>query len=529
MPAGFHAAGMFRPRLRRVGEGWIPRCQMPSTLYALERHVVASLGEATRFIRALVHEMDEMFSDVAANKDMRRLLDDSAQCWNWNRLALHRPSADHVAAFHRVATALRPRLVHTLYPSPSAFAAVPREWPQADALARQYMLLCARVRRAAAAAKNPVSAQFWTAAVRVPDDVVARARRWIRVVEVDAFPAYVFSEVQAILGKALARAARHAGAAADLASGRMIFMSSLVSRCLGSFGKCHLPAGAYAILRVAPRELKHLRGAQSVHANREVSDADRLDVLAFRRREGGAHRIIIVRRVIREIDLTAVSSSILRSSWFVLGSLQQACDNTFGAARVLLRCICLFPPETPCERIGSFMRLLWRDREHMAPAALIDKVMLGQARVLCVGAPRDEHIVDAVVRYFRAMRKTRPHVMHSRVPRVLREHEDWLRNSGRAYSAELLENAEDVLEPEALTEMRGAGFPAHREFFRARRRNSVAAELPPSLHKALLSAARKDFVHALPLDIGAWRASDRGATRRCWHGFVDTSLRACLN
>ena len=73
--------------------------------------------------------------------------------------------------------------------------------------------------------------------------------------------------------------------------------------------------------------------------------------------------------------------------------------------------------------------------------------------------------------------------------------------------------------------MEGAGFAAHREFFRARRRDSVAAELPASLHKALLSSARKDFVRALPLDISAWRASQRSAARICLLGPVDTSLK----
>jgi hypothetical protein len=64
------------------------------------------------------------------------------------------------------------------------------------------------------------------------------------------------------------------------------------------------------------------------------------------------------------------------------------------AARVLHRCSLLFPPEAPCERMGSFLRLQWDPRRHLGPVSMGDLVLLSQAGVRGDGNSRDESIVD---------------------------------------------------------------------------------------------------------------------------------------
>ena len=39
----------------------------------------------------------------------------------------------------------------------------------------------------------------------------------------------------------------------------------------------------------------------------------------------------------------------------------------------------LFPPEAPCERMGSFMRLLWDPTRRLDPKSMEDLVLLEQA------------------------------------------------------------------------------------------------------------------------------------------------------
>ena len=140
-------------------------------------------------------------------------------------------------------------------------------------------------------------------------------------------------------------------------------------------------------------------------------------------------RLVWIRSLICGIDENAVSASIALHPWFMLGN-KRTSTVVFGAARVHMRHRLLFPPSTPCERIGSFMRLLWDDRQRMSPAALTDRVLLAQARMLCIGAPRDDVLVAAVAEILGAIRLATPARAHA-TPAAVAQHQTWIRESGR--------------------------------------------------------------------------------------------------
>ena len=225
-------------------------------------------------------------------------------------------------------------------------------------------------------------------------------------------------------------------------------------------------------------------------------------------------RCFRVMRVQRMIDAQAVAATLALQPWFVLGA--RADQDTFAASRVYLRCRCLFPPSTPCERIGSFIRLLWDNRERMSPAAMEDKVLLAQARVLCIGHPRDECIIDAILGILEAIRRTRPHRSTGRTPHVLTEQSDWLRASGRGFEHR---DEDDVPDPVDELGLRGAGVNAARVYMSARATEARPTVLPASLRCALRQVITEDTIRKLPLDVNTWRAQRRGSLR-CGNGGV---------
>jgi hypothetical protein len=124
-------------------------------------------------------------------------------------------------------------------------------------------------------------------------------------------------------------------------------------------------------------------------------------------------------------------------------------------------------PDSPCERMGSFMRLLYDPRQGaLFPAYVRDRVLLAQAGVKCIGCPRDEMIVRTVSDMLRRMQKRRVSVLGAPVsqPRQLVAQQDQLRESGRRYEA-LPDSDLHLLAPPDVELLIGAGKEAKKTVF----------------------------------------------------------------
>ena len=140
-PIGFDVGSCFRPRLRRgAGGGHVSRCQMPIAICVMQKLVTDALSAMLSLVTQLIQETELLFDAVGVNPDIRALLNDSALCWDWGRLALRRASVDDLRAFQRVAVTLRPCFANTNYPSAETFRKVAHTWPPIAVLRRQFSL-----------------------------------------------------------------------------------------------------------------------------------------------------------------------------------------------------------------------------------------------------------------------------------------------------------------------------------------------------------------------------------------------------
>ena len=113
-------------------------------------------------------------------------------------------------------------------------------------------------------------------------------------------------------------------------------------------------------------------------------------------------KLVIVSSVLVDVDFTAVSAAIDSRVEFVSGfptpngrrhAQQRYC---WHAVRVLRRCRLLGAAEPCCEKVGSFMNLLWDPRAAPSPGELMDAALLHDAAVTCEGSERDDFILRVV-------------------------------------------------------------------------------------------------------------------------------------
>ncbi len=55
-------------------------------------------------------------------------------------------------------------------------------------------------------------------------------------------------------------------------------------------------------------------------------------------------------------------------------------------------------PEAVCERAGTLMHMQWESTRHVNAGALVDEVLTREAKVCCIGHPRDEMICRQVAK-----------------------------------------------------------------------------------------------------------------------------------
>ena len=325
-----------------------------------------------------------MLHQVGMNDCMSELLDAAGTCWDWASLVFNRPTAEHVRAFAVVARVLEPCMAFTYYPFDRAFRAVEHQWPGCDRLGGQYMILAGRVRSARASAERSQSARAAGSQApgneaNVPEDVVEEAKDWSEIV------AYIVLPVGARADVAHVVRAQYPGPTAEA------FMLKVISRISHFVGGLRPEACCTSHLK--PAELRALgtRVRRSAKCPRLPAAPLRPGDIA-RDRFGRCFHILAVQQ---RVAIDKVTSSIVRRPWFSLGNGYVA----WHAARLAHRCSMMFPPEAPCERFGSLLRLYWDPRRNLTPVDIADIALLAEAGVRCTGSRRDDIIIEQVPRH----------------------------------------------------------------------------------------------------------------------------------
>ena len=482
--------------------GWTSTCQISHRSFVADCEINAALAEIEDFLATLADELSQILGSVGMNDDMAELLVNAARCWDWSRLLVERPQLQDVVAFRCVAAVLGPCLRHTIFPVDPAFHVVPRSWPEADILDWEYMLLCRRVRQAAAAARRPGARDI------VPEEVAKAADSWVVVGTLDVVPLWVCGGWFAVLGQLWRKWS--VGSAHD-----RLRWSSRVCLFAGGPRASPLPPTAFEVWRLPLDRLSQYPPQRVRRKCGEEKGAwvpGRIVTLWPCARRQGRGKLVEVVGVVRKVDVVAVSAALDMFSWFSVGSAPVA--SAWGSNRVRHRCRHLFAPDSCCESMGSLMRLLWSQRRaQISPAQLVDSVFLSQAAVACVGEPRDEMIVAEVTKLLQStsrykMRTTSVAGTHH-TPEHIAALGERLRASGRACRD--LPGTDALPQPSGFDGVDSA--KSRRAFLRQRREESRPTELPPVMAQAVQRCARKGkVVPTLALDVPELHARQKGAT-----------------
>ena len=82
-----------------------------------------------------------------------------------------------------------------------------------------------------------------------------------------------------------------------------------------------------------------------------------------------------------------------------------ALQHSFHAARVFHRYRMLHMPEASVKRIGSILHHQCHAMQQLSPAQAVDRALLAQAMVSCLGQERDEMLESCVAKAMKDMRK----------------------------------------------------------------------------------------------------------------------------
>ena len=345
---------------------------------------------------------------------------------------------------------------------------------------------------------------------QVPAEVITAAQGWVRRVACQVRPIWVLVLVEHLMRQALASrghqlcqgATRH----------RWLLFVANVSRAMGTFGAASLPAEAFVATEVPVEALGAPRSSRvrSKSAQRAAGfQAGKLAVLHPGSQQA-PRRLVEAQQVVWRIDTAAVAAALDTHTWFAIGG-EGGHTAAWHACRVHHRCRLLFAPDSPCERMGSLLRLLWDQRSSSAyPSYSTDRLLLAQAGVQCAGGARGEMIIEEVAALWRKMSKRMVARAGVATAQVTDRHAS-LQASGRAQGSLPLGDRE-ALAPEAVGDLDGAGGRKRRAFFQDRARESKPVTLPQLLEATVQAACPAGgLIRALPVDVGHLHAQERGA------------------
>ena len=234
-------------------------------------------------------------------------------------------------------------------------------------------------------------------------------------------------------------------------------------------------------------------------------------------------RLVYVETSHAELDASAVSASVDSLPYFsrdgpCSASAGRCLTNAWHAVKVHNFCRPMGASEACCERVGSIMQNNWDKRKGEDAGALMDSVLLQEARVSGVGNPRDELICQEVAAAFQTLgrspamtgrRASKPgHSKSTVLARVRAAGQAHLAASGRgstcnpvAMPSEDGNYQADDLPAGSNAVLARAVIPWHLEQARAQRRRRATPALKPSaaVNEALKHATSGERVAKLPL------------------------------
>ena len=455
-------------------------CRVPHDFFITHDSLDGALKAAAKLVVELHLELDQILGSVGVNDGMASLLQNVAKCFDWGSLARQAPSADHVLAFREVASVMEPLMRLTDYPVHADFQDVSRTWPAFEELAVQYVVLCRRVRDAAAGAG--LREGEVPNARRPPAEVAQAARRWSKVVAYKVSPVWSRGVLRHVLRTCLARASRNASVSPSRTARSAVLYEVCTLVCLF---EGEVPEEAFKTYRVSVNSLSPARGLHR-HLAIKVS------------RDLGHDRARKLVRVIAEeieVDISAVSAAVDMHAWFSVGHRRGRPPLCWHVARLHHRCRLLAPPDAACESIGSQMRWLWDQRmSSISPTVFADKVHLTSAGVSCLGGDRDETIVETILLMLEkaSLKKLTPFegVRRSSTTKRLHVAEKLMRlkDSGRNHIG-VDESHVEALSV-SLWEEAAPGLAAHHQQLKGRARAGWPTDLPAVLVEVLSRVTR---------------------------------------
>ena len=503
---GMMTTNMYRRRILERTDptdkkvGTVSRCQVPYNQYLTHEAIDKALSSCLSLLRNLRTEFGSILQSVGCNEDVAALLRFSGEAFDWSTLVLHPPSVQQVRAFRNVARKLRPCMLHTVWPSAAYGRGVTRphggvelEWPRDETLCAQYLVLLRRVRMAAAGDPS------------VPQSVLEDAKSWTKAKEVRVLPLYVNRVVLQMCKQRFVKPVVRIAWAVSAFAGFLpeaAWESELVSPEKLRPQEC--------VWRQHSRRGKRKRGCGVSQLGGEPIQLGHAAVML----QQGKKRLVIVDMIWSRSCITKVCAALDLHPFFSLGSHEKA-YVAWGAARLAHRCRTLFPPDSACERAGSFMRLAWDQRSgQQSPVFVADRTLLMHAGVRCLGGERDEMIVREVVHLLKITAKyniggsLQP---LASAPAWVNDRHRALEESGRFAGALPEDVARDVLQPSAFADLEGQGVAKRSCYLKERARSARPKALPKFVSEAVQNAmVGGDVILPLPPTLDTLHASQRG-------------------
>ena len=235
------------------------------------------------------------------------------------------------------------------------------------------MKLVTRVRAAALAG---IGDQLQSRQLRcgpVPADVLQRSREWQgKVVECTVSRVCMTKPVQRLLMGMLRGAPRTV----------TVIVGSLIVSFWGE-----APAGEGGLERVSVRELRQWQWR--IRPRRREGNPVEIQPWRVGQVVSKSKHLVRIEKVHTVVDVALVAAAIDSCSWFCLGGAGSRSWLAWHAARLHHRCRLLFSPDTACERMGSYLRLMWDPRQGSAtPSAFADRLRLVKSVRLNLAFPR---------------------------------------------------------------------------------------------------------------------------------------------
>ena len=199
-----------------------------------------------------------------------------------------------------------------------------------------------------------------------------------------------------------------------------------------------------------------------------------------------------------KVDYGAIGRSLTMHPWFAVGKgpkehaparslLHTCCWHT---ARVYHRYRMLHMPEASVERIGSILHAQFHTMQQLSPSQAVDRALLAQALVSCLGQERDEMLKACVAKAMKDMRIRKLARRSAQVAQVL-DRVDQFHESGRVSFLPGHSEGDMVALACPLSVFDFAmGAQQIRAMLSERRSHSIPSELPVQLKEALDEVTR---------------------------------------